>query len=273
MRDTAVARLLPPFAQCLARYDQLQETNALAGTSSPVRKVRDVKRHRPRILIVDDEPSIRRVVARALRDAGYAVDAAPDRAGALAALETNGFDLAILDVQLPDGNGFDLCAEISRRYGLPIVMLTVLGEEQDVVRALESGADDYVRKPFGPRELTARVASVLRRAQPESDAQASRIDAGALHLDAQSYRVRVGAESTTLTPTEFRVLAQLAQHAGQVLTNDELLETVWGREYAGEHHMLHVTISRLRQKLARLDDGTMIRTAPGLGYELVTGST
>ena len=152
-------------------------------------------------------------------------------------------------------------------------MLTVLGEEQDVVRALESGADDYVRKPFGPRELTARVASVLRRAQPESDAQASRIDAGALHLDAQSYRVRVGAESTTLTPTEFRVLAQLAQHAGQVLTHDELLETVWGREYAGEHHMLHVTISRLRQKLARLDDGTMIRTAPGLGYELVTGST
>jgi len=226
-----------------------------------------VAREKSSILVVDDEPSIRQVVARSLREAGYAVELAADRASALQALADDSFGLVILDVQLPDGNGFELCADIASRYGLPIVMLTVLADECDVVRALESGADDYVRKPFGPRELTARVASVLRRVQTAETQD--RIDAGALHLDARSYRAQIGDESTALTPTEFRLLSHLARHPGQVLAHDELLQHVWGDEYAGENHMLHVTMSRLRQKLARLDNGTLIRTAPGLGYELV----
>ncbi|MEX2225031.1 MAG: response regulator transcription factor [Dehalococcoidia bacterium] len=241
----------------------------MASRLSPQNVARHMKRDQLPILIVDDEPSVRRVVARALSEAGYATRPVADRASALAALEEERFSLAILDVQLPDGNGFDLCAEIEQRYKLPVVMLTVLGDESDVVRALESGADDYVRKPFSPRELTARVASVLRRAQPPEGAQPAQIAAGALRLDARSYRAQIGSATTALTPTEFRLLSFLAEHAGQVLMHDELLLHVWGAEYAGEHHMLHVSISRLRQKLSRLDAETMIRTVPGLGYELV----
>jgi DNA-binding response OmpR family regulator len=226
--------------------------------------------HEPaRILIVDDEPSVRKVVARALEDAGYDVCAVPDRKTALAALSGERFDLAILDVQLPDANGLDLCGEVVREHRLPVVMLTVVTDEADAVRALESGADDYVRKPFGVRELTARVASAIRRAQP-GDAAQTTIEAGPLRLDPRSYRAQVGEDVLPLTPTEFRLSALLAQNAGRVLTHDELLQHVWGREYAGEHHMLHVTISRLRQKLARLGEGASIRTVPGVGYELTT---
>jgi DNA-binding response OmpR family regulator len=221
------------------------------------------------ILIVDDEAAVRRVVARALEEAGYSVIAVADRASAIAALAREAFHLAILDVQLPDANGLDLCAEISANYGIPVVMLTVVVDESDVVRALESGADDYVRKPFSPRELTARVASVLRRAQP-ADVAESRVEAGRLHLDPRSYRAQIGEATLSLTPTEFRLLAFLAESPGSVVTHDDLLTHVWGSEYAGEHHMLHVSISRLRQKLARTDDAVIVRTVPGVGYELIS---
>jgi two-component system KDP operon response regulator KdpE len=222
-----------------------------------------------RILVVDDEPAVRKVVTRALEDAGYDVWPVPDRRNAMAALSKERFHLAILDVQLPDANGLDLCGELVRDHRLPVVMLTVVADEADAVRALESGAEDYVRKPFGVRELIARVASALRRAQSVDGTQAA-IEAGALRLDPRSYRAQVGDAALPLTPTEFRLSALLAQNAGRVLTHDELLRQVWGREYAGEHHMLHVTISRLRQKLARLGDGASIRTIPGVGYELTT---
>ena len=228
-----------------------------------------MQRQRPHILVVDDEVSIRKVVARALEEGGYDVHPAADRSAAMAALGERRFDLAILDVQLPDANGLDLCEEISATYKIPVVMLTVVVDETDVVRALESGADDYVRKPFSPRELTARVASVLRRAQSD-DAQPSTIAAGTLELDPRSYRARMGDETLSLTPTEFRLLAFLAESRDSVLSHDELLTHVWGAEYAGEHHMLHVTMSRLRHKLARLGDAAAIRTVPGVGYEFVT---
>ena len=220
-----------------------------------------------RILVVDDEPAVRKVVSRALEDAGYDVRPVPDRRNAIAALSEERFDLAILDVQLPDANGLDLCGELVRDHRIPVVMLTVVADEADAVRALESGADDYVRKPFGVRELIARVASALRRAQPADGAQ-SAIEAGSLRLDPRSNRAQIGDALLPLTPTEFRLSALLAQNAGRVLTHDELLRQVWGHEYAGEHHMLHVTISRLRQKLARAGDCTRIRTVPGVGYEL-----
>lgn len=225
--------------------------------------------HPRRILVVDDEPAIRQAVARTLEDAGFAPSTVADRAGALSALTDDGFSLVILDVQLPDADGFDLCEEIVSRWRVPVVMLTVLADESHVVRALESGADDYVRKPFSPREFIARIASVLRRVQPEAGAETVRVEGGQLQLDSRSYRVQIGAETTALTPTEFRLLSHLVRRAGDVLSHDELLTSVWGAEYAGENHMLHVTMSRLRQKLARLADSTMIRTVPGLGYELV----
>jgi DNA-binding response OmpR family regulator len=227
-----------------------------------------MQRDTAHILIVDDEPSVRRVVSRALEDAGYTVHAAADRASALDALEARAFSLAILDVQLPDANGLDLCGEISATYGIPVVMLTVVVDESDIVRALESGADDYVRKPFSPRELTARVASVLRRAHPV-EPPAPHFTEGMLQLDPRTYRAQIGEEALNLTPTEFRLLAYLAQRRGAIVTHDDLLTHVWGGEYAGEHHMLHVTMSRLRHKLARAGDSIVIRTVPGVGYEFV----
>jgi DNA-binding response OmpR family regulator len=227
----------------------------------------------PRVLLVDDDAGIRRVVTRALEPAGLEVVAAPDAATARTALAEGSFSLAILDVNLPDANGLELCKEFSERYNFPIVMLTVVAEEGDVVRALEAGADDYVRKPFGTRELVARVNAVLRRAQLDESVLRTTIKAGPLQLDSASYRAHMQGEMLPLTPTEYRLLAFLVQNAGRVLTHDQLLHFVWGPEYEGEHHMLRVTMSRLRQKLAHYaDPSRLIRTMPGVGYEFVAST-
>lgn len=224
------------------------------------------------LLMVDDDAGIRRVVTRALEAAGYQVTAAPDRASALAMLKDKTFSLVILDVRLPDGNGLDLCAEIHEEYAIPVIMLTVVVDEQDVVRALESGADDYVRKPFGTHELVARVQSVLRRAEKDPNSLEEHIEVGRLQLDSRSYRAQFDGEQLPLTPTEYRLLACLVQNVGRVLTHDQLLQFVWGSGYEGEHHMLHVTMSRLRQKLNKLADSGVIRTMPGIGYEFVSAT-
>jgi DNA-binding response OmpR family regulator len=150
-------------------------------------------------------------------------------------------------------------------------MLTVVVDETDVVRALESGADDYIRKPFGTRELLARVQAVLRRTQAQGQILQPKISVGPLTLDSKSYRASLAGEPLPLTPTEYRLLAYLVQNAGRVLTHDQLLTFVWGPGYEGEHHMLHVTMSRLRRKLARLSGAGMVRTTPGVGYEFVAG--
>jgi two-component system KDP operon response regulator KdpE len=222
-----------------------------------------------RILVVDDEASVRKVVARALHDAGYKVEAVGTRAGAIESLATRRFDLALLDVQLPDGDGIELAGRIVERQHIPVIMLTMAADEQVAVRALRLGADDYVRKPFSAQELIARIASVLRRAQPAEDTGAGLVRAGDLVLDPDGHRARVGTTSLPLTPTEFRVLMYLAQHPDRVLGHDDLLGEVWGSEYRGEYHTLHVTISRLRQKLG--GSAALIRTIPGVGYELTTG--
>jgi two-component system KDP operon response regulator KdpE len=219
--------------------------------------------------MVDDDAGIRRVVSRALAGAGFDVVAVPDRVGALAALAQRRFGLVLLDVNLPDSNGLDLCAEVRGAYDVPIVMLTVVVDESDIVRALESGADDYVRKPFSTRELVARIQSVMRRARRDETAADASLRAGTLELDAASYRATLHGERLPLTPTEYRLLAQLVQNAGRVLTHDQLLTFVWGAGYEGEHHMLHVTMSRLRGKLGRHADAGTIRTMPGIGYEFV----
>ncbi|HEY8172240.1 MAG TPA: response regulator transcription factor [Dehalococcoidia bacterium] len=227
-----------------------------------------VRRGASDILIVDDDAGIRRVVTRALETAGYTARSVPDRASAIEELGERSFALAILDVNLPDANGLDLCAEIHAAYGIPVVMLTVVVDEHDIVRALESGADDYVRKPFSTRELVARVQSVLRRAAPEEPAMQP-LEAGPLRLDPDRHRVDVDGQPLTLTRTEFRLLALLVADAGHVLPHDQLLQEVWGVGYEGESHMLHVTISRIRHKLARVTDANLIRTVAGKGYEFI----
>ncbi len=221
------------------------------------------------VLLVDDDAGIRQVVARTLTSAGIDVVAVPNGASARAALDAGGLAMVLLDVNLPDASGLELCVEIHEKHALPVVILTVASDEADVVRALESGADDYIRKPFGIRELTARVQSVLRRSAPVDGIRETPLNVGELTLDAGSYRVRAGSETISLTPTEYRLLAYMMGNAGIVLSHDRLLTSVWGSGYEGEHHMLHVTMSRLRQKLAKVSAAVMIRTAPGAGYEFV----
>jgi DNA-binding response OmpR family regulator len=225
-----------------------------------------------RVLLVDDDAGIRTVVTRTLDAAAMSVAAVGTGDAARAALAVRDFDLVLLDVNLPDVNGLDLCEEIHQQHDVPVVMLTVVVDESDVVRALESGADDYIRKPFGTRELLARVQAVLRRTQAPDGLLPPTINVGPLTLDSKSYRADIAGEPLPLTPTEYRLLAFLVQNVGRVLTHDQLLQFVWGAGYEGEHHMLHVTMSRLRQKLGRLSEAGLIRTTPGIGYEFVAGA-
>jgi DNA-binding response OmpR family regulator len=222
------------------------------------------------ILMVDDDARDRRIVTHALESAGIEVTSVSNRAGAIEMLGEHGaYNLAILDVHLPDANGVELCHELSAQYEMPIIMLTAASDERDAVHALDSGADDYVRKPFSARELIARVRSVLRRTHRHEDALDVRLTVGRLTLDAHSYRALVDDEPLPLTPTEYRLLSHLAQNAGRVMERNELLEYVWGPGYQGEHHMLHVTVSRLRQKLGRHESSGLIKTTPGIGYEFL----
>lgn len=226
----------------------------------------------PLVLLVDDDAGIRKVVGRTLESAGMRVVSAGDGAHARNALGEYDFSLVLLDVNLPDVNGLDLCQEIHESHNVPVVMLTVVVDETDIVRALESGADDYIRKPFGTRELLARVQAVLRRSQAQEGLLPPTINVGPLTLDSKSYRADIAGAPLPLTPTEYRLLAFLVQNVGHVLTHDQLLHFVWGSGYEGEHHMLHVTMSRLRQKLGRLSETGMIRTTPGIGYEFITAT-
>jgi DNA-binding response OmpR family regulator len=228
-----------------------------------------MRREQHSILMVDDDQRDRHVVTRALESAGIEVTSVPNRADAIEVLGEHGaYNLAILDVHLPDANGVELCHELSAQYDMPIIMLTAATDERDAVHALDAGADDYVRKPFSARELIARVKSVLRRAHRDPGLD-STYGVGRLTLDSRSYRALIDGNPLPLTPTEYRLLAYLAQNAGQVLTRDDLLHFVWGSGYEGEHHMLHVTVSRLRQKLGRFDSADLIRTTPGIGYAFV----
>ncbi|MBI2724088.1 MAG: response regulator transcription factor [Chloroflexi bacterium] len=221
----------------------------------------------PLVLLVDDDEAVRKVVLRTLEQAGIPAHAVPDARGARAALEAHAYKIVILDIGLPDANGLELCSELLGAHDVSIIMLTAVIDESDIVRALNAGADDYVRKPFGTQELLARVRNVLRRT--EEAAVPPTISVGPIELDAKSYRARINEEPLPLTPTEYRLLAFLVQNVGRVLTHDQLLQSVWGAGYEGEHHMLHVTMSRLRQKLGKLSDGGLIRTTPGIGYEFV----
>ena len=163
--------------------------------------------------------------------------------------------------------------ELGQTYDLATIIITSTDDEHAVVRGLDSGADDFVRRPFGTRELLARIRAVLRRTHGPTAALQPTIEVGPITLDAKGYRANIGGEPLPLTPTEYRLLAFLVQNVGRVLTHDQLLGFVWGPGYHGEHHMLHVTMSRLRQKLRRLSDPGMIRTSPGVGYEFVPESS
>ena len=226
------------------------------------------------ILVVDDEPRYLRLIRFNLEAAGYRVACAATGDEAFTALAKKDFpDLVILDIMLPGQDGFEVCSRIREVSMVPIIMLTARGGEGDKVKGLRLGADDYVVKPFSAQELLARVEAVLRRARLVERPQGSTFLAlGDLHMDFATRQVIVKGREVRLSPTEYRLLQYLVANVGKTVTQDELLEKVWGASYQGEHEVLRVTMWRLRQKVE--DDPQhprVIATVPGVGY-LVRGS-
>jgi DNA-binding response OmpR family regulator len=217
----------------------------------------------PQLLLVEDEDSIALLVKAYLSRNGYRVAWVRSGEEALESLDTVRPRLVILDIGLPGQDGFDVCRAIRARSTLPIVMLTARDEEADRVAGLELGADDYVTKPFSPRELAARVKAVLRRGEP-SEPRA--LELGDIALDAQAREVTVAGEPVELTGKEFDLLAYLLDNAGIVLSRDQLLERVWGMSYPGGTRTVDVHIAQLRRKLGRPD---AIRTFRGSGYKAI----
>ena len=220
------------------------------------------------ILVVDDEARYVRLVRFNLEAAGYRVVCAATGQEALAALAHRAPDLVVLDIMLPDIDGFEVCQRIREVSTVPIIMLTAKGADEDKVKGLRLGADDYVTKPFSAQELMARVDAVLRRMRladvPEKQTSYTR---GELRVDFLARRVTLREREVRLSPTEYRLLQCLAVNAGRVVTQDDLLEKVWGPGYRGEHELLRVSIWRLRQKLGEdVNKPGYIVTVPGVGY-------
>ncbi len=200
-----------------------------------------------RIVVVDDEPQIRRALRAALQAEGYRVDMAPSGSEALATVDAAVPDLVILDLGLPDMDGTEVCSRLRASTQVPIIVLSVREAERDKVRALDAGADDYLVKPFGIAELLARIRASLRRAREEVGEPV--IHQGDLELDMARHRVTRAGVEIHLTPTEYELLAYLATHRGRVLTHQMILRRVWGPEYEGEVQYLRVFISHLRRKI------------------------
>ncbi len=220
----------------------------------------------PTVLVVEDESSIASFVALYLKNAGYEVTTAATGSEALARVAASEVALIILDLMLPDIDGIEVCRRIRQRSDVPILMLTARDEDVDKIIGLEVGADDYLTKPFNPRELVARVKSVLRRSQPERrQAENAQLRHGDLSIDSGRREVRVGEQEIQLAPKEFDLLWELLDHRGLVLTRDQLLERVWGYTFAGDTRTVDVHVRQLRRKLG---DASPIVTVWGVGYKV-----
>ncbi len=219
-----------------------------------------------RVLVCDDEPQIVRALRVVLREAGFQVIAASDGEEALDHAAVQPPDAAIIDLVLPDIDGVEVCRRLREWTSMPIIVLSAVGDEVEKVRALEAGADDYVTKPFGSRELVARLQATMRRAGAVADEPV--LVAGDLEVDLAARVVRRGGEDVHLTPIEFSLLAALARTPGRLLTHNALLTEVWGPGHAEETAVLRTHIANLRQKID--PDGTAmpIKTDPGVGYRL-----
>ena len=220
-----------------------------------------------KLLVVDDDADLLALVGFALTQAGFTVVKAIDAPSGVRTFTSESPDLAILDINLPGGSGFDVCEAIRKNSRIPIMMLTARGEEEDLVKALDLGADDYLTKPFSPRTLLARVRALLRRAGLEASGA---MTAGSLSLDLEAHSLRLGdAAPVKLTKLETRLLQILMANAGHVVGTERLLTHVWGHRGSGDRQLLKQLVHRLRQKIE--DDPATpqhLRTESGAGYAL-----
>lgn len=233
-----------------------------------------------KILIIEDEPNIRELVLYNLKQNGYEALAAEDGLLGLTMARSENPDLILLDIMLPGKNGYDICKELRAQGSkTPIIMLTARNEEIDKVLGLEFGADDYISKPFGIRELIARIKAVLRRFENSLDQQVSRngslkangagIVIGEMTINIERHEVKLAGKPLELTLKEFDLLRVLAENRGRVLTRDQLLDKVWGFEYIGETRTVDVHVRYLRKKLGDEDnEGKYIQTVRGIGYKM-----
>jgi DNA-binding response OmpR family regulator len=228
-----------------------------------------------RLLFVEDDDNIRLALRLALEDEGYEVIEAPDGASGVRLFNETAPDLVLLDLRLPDISGFDVCRQLRAHSLTPIIMVTAQTDTHDLVAGLEAGADDYVTKPVVTKELAARIRAALRRVQlhetPATSLPASRLDRVAdLEIRRDLGIVLKAGRELPLTRTEYRLLCEFADHAGQVLSRDQLLERVWGYEYLGDSRLVDAHVRRLRVKVEdHPDEPRIIVTARGIGYRLM----
>jgi two-component system KDP operon response regulator KdpE len=223
----------------------------------------------PRILVIEDEPEIRRFLRASLAAQRFSISEAETGQAGLLAAASQPPDVVLLDLGLPDISGFEVIAQLRGWSRAPIVVLSARGQEADKIAALDAGADDYLTKPFGVGELLARLRVALRHHSRAAATDNREFVAGDLHVDLARRRVAVAGSEVHLTPTEYRLLTTLVQHAGKVLTHRQLLKEVWGPDCTHETHYLRVYVNQLRRKLG--DDAArpqLLLTEPGIGYRL-----
>ena len=219
------------------------------------------------ILVADDEANIRELVTLYLEKEGFSVITASDGRAAVNSAREFHPDLIVLDLMMPELSGYEVCRELRRDSDVPILMLTARGDDVDRIVGLELGADDYLGKPFHPRELTARVKAILRRSGTAAQRETGSVVVGPLSIDWRRHVVTLDGAELRLRNKEFDLLRQLAEHEGIVLSREQLLETVWGYDYYGETRTVDVHVNQLRRKLTT--DAIAIETVRGVGYKLV----
>jgi DNA-binding response OmpR family regulator len=222
-----------------------------------------------KVLIADDDRDLLELIGFSLSQAGFLVLKAADGPTAVRIFDAEGPDLVVLDINMPGASGFQVCESIRARSNVPVMMLTARNEEEDLVRALELGADDYLTKPFSPRTLLARVKALLRRAGME--AGTAPVAAGSVVLNVDDHTVEIaGGSPVRLTKLELRLLQMLLAHAGRTVSSDRLLVHIWGHRNSGDRQLLKQLVHRLRQKI-EVDPAVpqLLQTAAGAGYKLV----
>jgi two-component system, OmpR family, response regulator len=217
------------------------------------------------ILIVDDDPHIRELLRLLLQNEGFEIREASDGVEALALLESAKADLVILDIMMPNMDGWTLCRELREHYDLPLLMLTAKGETMQKIKGFELGTDDYLVKPFEPLELVVRVKALLKRYRI---AASQTVQIGELLLNRKTYEISVGSNSITLPLKEFELLFKLASYPGKTFSREQLIEQIWGYDYEGDERTVDVHIKRLRERFPEEVHSFKISTVRGLGYRL-----